>query len=86
MTDKIPLKYHSTDTGFCRVYYRNPENRRLYCFQNEGFGRQVNLKFYPCTADGEPICEIDRDKFAIPESLGTDQLDAELNEFLKRKE
>lgn len=43
------------DTGFCRIYYRDPRNRFLYCFQlNTRRLGKVDFTFYRCTTDGEP--------------------------------
>jgi hypothetical protein len=47
------MKYHSTDNGFCRVYYRD-EARRLFCFQDDGSWGRVKFVFYVCSRDGEP--------------------------------
>lgn len=52
---RINLKYHSTENGFCRVYYTDVDDKRrvkrLYCFQEEQRGV---FYFGPCSRDGEP--------------------------------
>ncbi len=49
------MNYHSTENGFCRVYYRG-ENKRLLCYQ-ESFRGQFEL--FTCSKDGEPNHGID---------------------------
>lgn len=45
-----PIKFHRTDNGNCRVYYRD-EARRLVCFQESFRGR---FELLACSSDGEP--------------------------------
>ena len=43
------------DPGFCRIYFRNPRNRFLYCFQaNTRRQGKLDFTFYRCSSDGEP--------------------------------
>lgn len=54
MTDtkasKVLYKYHSTDNGNCRVYYKR--GKGLYCAQPDGSG--LCYEMLSCTKDGEP--------------------------------
>lgn len=57
------LKVHSIDSGFCRVYYhaRNNDGESVwYCLQDEG--KNIGLRFYRCTDDGEPCYPIELKK------------------------
>lgn len=47
------LKFHSSENGFCRVYYTS-ESHNLYAFQDEGSWGRVRFELYRCTRDGEP--------------------------------
>lgn len=51
------LKYHSTDTGFCQIFYSTPEkpNQPLLCFQDIGVGGKVKMHLMRCTPDGEAV-------------------------------
>lgn len=49
-----PLRFVSTDSGFCRVYFKSGEGH-LVCFQ-ESVPNQFG--FYRCTPSGEPEYEI----------------------------
>jgi hypothetical protein len=51
---KLRLKFHSADTGFCRVYYKSEING-LYCTQEE---EEDAFIWYVCSKDGEPECRI----------------------------
>ena len=50
----VALNYDSTDTGFCRVYYRNL--RELFAYQMTQRGQ---FALFACTRDGEPSHEVD---------------------------
>ena len=50
----VVLNYDSTDTGFCRVYYRHL--RDLFAYQMTQRGQFV---LFACTKDGEPSHEVD---------------------------
>lgn len=50
----VALNYDSTDTGFCRVYYRHL--RDLFAYQMTQRGQ---FALFACTKDGEPIHEVD---------------------------
>lgn len=63
----MQFKYHSTDTGFCRVYYtfKTPGSKGkpfLYCWQDDGRSGKIDLKFYRCSQlwylEGEPEYEV----------------------------
>lgn len=51
---KQMLKFVRHDRGFCRVYYRGAEDRKLYCVQEDSRGVHA---FYACSKDGEPEVE-----------------------------
>jgi hypothetical protein len=51
------MKFHSVDTGNCRVYYRAPGGR-LHCIQDETAWGLGSFKFYQCSRDGEPSHEV----------------------------
>ena len=81
------LAYHSTDTGYCRVYYTwlNSEDQTCYyCIQDEGGGGMV---FYRCT--DSPWCEPDYPIKPYPEILtlspGNDELDIAVNKWITNK-
>lgn len=46
------LKFHSIDSGFCRVYFQLKGSLSLFCIQ-EDF--KDCFEFYNCSSDGEPI-------------------------------
>ncbi|MCY1283630.1 hypothetical protein D9M70_325130 [compost metagenome] len=50
----LNLTYHSTNNGFCRVYYRSP-GKHLYAFQED---RRDEFTLYACSRDGEPSHEV----------------------------
>ena len=52
----ILFKFHSEDTGNCRVYYRG--DKHLYCIQNDGAWGKDKFVFYSCSRDGEPSHEL----------------------------
>jgi hypothetical protein len=54
---QLKLKFHSADTGFCRVYYKS-ESNGLYCTQEE---EEDVFIWYACTKDGEPECKLKED-------------------------
>jgi len=47
------LKYKYTDSGNCRVYFKQSKN--LYCLQPS---YSNHLALMPCSSDGEPISPI----------------------------
>ena len=59
----LNLKYHSEDTGFCRIYFKD-EKRRLFCLQvANSIERAIRhglpaAEWLLCTPDGEPQEEI----------------------------
>lgn len=48
------MKFHSTDHGFCRVYYKR--GRNLFCLQDEG--GHCGVLLYACTSEGEPSHQV----------------------------
>lgn len=41
----------------CRVYWK-ADNGALYCWQNDGYGREQLWQFYRCSRDGEPSHQV----------------------------
>ena len=58
------LKYHSTDIGHCRIYYKS-EHGTLFCWQDELHSRPDDFELYVCTTDGEPVGVAKRKEGAI---------------------
>ena len=54
-TPKLALKFKTVDSGYCRIYYTDP-NKRLLCFQLES---RNNFELLYCTQEGEPSHTID---------------------------
>lgn len=80
---KLELKYHSTDSGDCRVYYKSCDKtiKLLYCLQKD----YDTYKLYICSRDGEPSHEVnDINNYKINPSNGSERIDREVNEFLER--
>ena len=48
---KVKVKHAGEHTGYCREYYKNIENGRLYARQKVYDGK---WKWYTCTKSGEP--------------------------------
>lgn len=57
--DPIALNYVRTENGFCSVYYRRADTRKLYCFQLAD-NRSKTFDLMVCTQDGEPSHKVDR--------------------------
>ena len=60
----IQLKHTGTDIGFCRVEYKS--ERHYYCLMDDGYSGHVDMKFFWCSKDGEPIEEVDPKGFIFP--------------------
>lgn len=78
----IDLKYSHTDTGFCRVYYKEiAKPHRLYCIQDEG----SYFVMYRCSKDWEePDYEVKMQLFNIPEIPNPhDVMEKQINQLLK---
>lgn len=78
----IHLKYSHTDTGFCRVYFKEiAKPHRLYCIQDEG----KYFVMYRCSKDWEePDYEVKMQLFTIPEiPNATDKMEQQINEVTK---
>ena len=54
-TPKLALKFKTVDSGYCRIYYTDP-NKRLLCFQ---LASRKNFELLYCTQEGEPSHTID---------------------------
>lgn len=90
------LKYHGSDHGFCRMYFKpeDTEKKTLYAVQDDGYGGQRNFKLYVCSRDGEPSHEAKLENFEIPFVPAGDRFNDALNlqlrqwrdDFLTRKE
>lgn len=61
----VKLKFHSTDTGYCRVYFKHPFNSSLYCWQDGGRG--VGFEFLVCTSEGEPSHPVEVSAYCFPD-------------------
>lgn len=72
------MQFDSEDNGNCRVYYRN--NRKLYCWQDNGSWVRHDWKFYICSKDGEPCYEVSPQK--TPPPPGDTRAGRDLIEFL----
>lgn len=80
MLKTMNLKYHSSDNGNCRVYYKCQS--RLYCFQIENY-REKTFSLLSCSRDGEPSCPINMrfvGNVELPQI--TDAVSRELAEFM----
>lgn len=73
------MKYHSTDTGFCRVYFE--EGKRLLAYQ-ENIRGQFSLM--ACTPSGEPSHEIQPVKVTLRDAVKADY--EGFREWLERKD
>lgn len=81
---KIHLRYSHTDTGYCRVYYREiAKPRRLYCIQDEGNDIFI---MYRCSDDDweEPDYPVKLEQFTFPElPHHPDPMHKQINELTK---
>lgn len=85
------LKYHSTDSGNCRVYYRDENDKKaLFCMQqdnSENRAKMYNLPlfvFYRCSKDGEPSHSIKLNTIRSIELAKDDNtIDKTLNKWLE---
>lgn len=80
----VPFAYHSTDSGFCRVYYTRQINgaRHLYALQEISRGE---FELFSCSKDGEPSGPIRPDAFAwqnLPLPMGDTSTDDDATKFL----
>ena len=78
------LKYHSTNNGFCRAYYRdaNKENKTLYCLQSDS-NRTKDYMLYVCSKDGEPSHSVPILNCTFDRARGNEITDKEINNFLE---
>lgn len=75
----IELKYHSCNSGFCRVYYKSKKNN-LFCFQED---YKDTFGFFSCTKEGEPDFPIPFSQIKSVElAKGQDSTEMLLNKFL----
>ncbi len=73
------LTYHRTDTGNARIYFREPQLKQLFCFQ-EGLN---GFDFFLCSNDGEPQAPKNRqDIDHIDAPKGGTSLDMALINFM----
>lgn len=75
------LNYQYTDSGFCRVVYKTPDNF-WYCIQDNGSYNKTILQVYACTKDGEPSYIVDTENKVFQHSPGKDNIDIEVNHFI----
>lgn len=71
------MKFHSTDPGYCRVYYKC--ERRLYCVQEEGHGA---YEFYRCSTEGEPSHPVSLDGIVFEPIPAAEGDEVGFNNFL----
>ena len=50
----VELLFHESDPGYCRVYFKTAHNGRLVCFQECGYGSEVDFELLHASRDGEP--------------------------------
>jgi hypothetical protein len=74
------MKFHSTDIGYCRVYWKH--GRGLYCLQEEFQGV---YEFYSCTPDGEPNYPVPLEGRVFEPISNPDDYEAGFNAYLKEK-
>lgn len=90
------MRFHAEDNGFCRVYYKrriepDGEGRAvhlLYCWQNDGYGGNVDFQFYRCSRDGEPDYKVNgwggvAAKAMTPPPPGETDIGRQLRAFLE---
>jgi hypothetical protein len=51
---KLDLVISHIDSGKCRIYYKDKNNKRTYCIQDDSCFGGSNFDFYECSNDGEP--------------------------------
>lgn len=78
----ITLSYQHTDTGFCKVVYKDKNTRQLYCFLDDGYSGNVNMVFHICSSDEEPICQYSIDKYMFEKATGGTDMDAAVNDII----
>lgn len=81
------LKYHSTEPGYCRVYFtwKNDKGQTIYyCAQDEGGG---NILFYRCSAQPwlEPDYEVKPKAHILSLSKGDTKVDKAVNEWVEKQ-
>jgi hypothetical protein len=67
----IKLKFLRFDSGFCRAYYHNQENRALYCLQY-GVRESEPVGCLICTDDGEPSYQVPHDNKSFERPTNND--------------
>lgn len=82
----INLKYYRSDSGFCRVYFKTPDKKKLYCIQKAGHYSNRWFELMPCTSDGEPEYSLPLELIgSIDKPKGDDSIDSEIIEVLTKK-
>jgi len=80
---KLELKYHRTENGYARVYYKDA-NKKLYCMQEDN---PHDFTLYICSKDGEPSTSIDIKLIhTIENSRDNQTTDIILNKWIKDRE
>lgn len=78
------FKYHSTDNGNCRAYFKNTDktDKQLYCLQS-GIGDNYDL--FVCTKSGEPEYPAPLEGKVFPFAEGNDKTDKSINAFIIKR-
>lgn len=79
----MKYKFLQENNSFCRVYYRNIENKKLYCMQLNG---KDSFELFECTKDAEPSFTVKFDKNELDLPYGDTKIGEELIRFLTIKE
>lgn len=75
------MKFHSTDPGFCRAYFKT-EKGSLVCVQEEC---KQGYKVYLCTSDGEPMYSIKLDGITMDKIPDDSKFFIEMNDWMQRR-
>lgn len=75
------IKFHSTDIGFCRAYFKT-EKGSLVCVQDEG---NQGYKVYLCSRDGEPGYTIKLDGMTFDRIPDDSKFFTDMNDWMSRR-
>lgn len=81
------LRYHSTDSGFCRVYFQCETTKRLYCLQEDVAPDGSPFTLYVCSSSNgfsEPEFPIDIKGYKfdkLPD--GEERIELDVLDFIK---
>ena len=74
----MEMKFHSTDVGYCRVYWKH--GLQLYCIQEEYTGV---YDFLICSSDGEPCTPVPLGAKVFEPIPDPTEYEAGFNEYLR---